>query len=184
MPQVEPEAARRLNENVSMVDEISRQIRTISHLLHPPMLDEAGLASARRWYVDGFSGRSRIDVKLDMPSELERLPNEVELSIFRIVQECLTNVHRHSGSQSAAIRITHEDHSLRIEIEDDGRGASRDKQRAFDANSRSGVGIRGMRERLRRLNGTLEIGSNGCGTRVTATIPLQGTAAPMRQGLA
>jgi signal transduction histidine kinase len=179
-----PEAARRLNENVSMVDEISRQIRTISHLLHPPMLDEAGLASALRWYVDGFSGRSRIDVKLDMPSELERLPNEVELSIFRIVQECLTNVHRHAGSQSAAIRITHEDHSLRIEIEDDGRGVSRDKQRAFDANSRSGVGIRGMRERLRRLNGTLEIGPNGCGTRVTATIPLQGTAAPMRQGLA
>jgi two-component system NarL family sensor kinase len=109
-----------------------------------------------------------------MPSELERLPNEVELSIFRIVQECLTNVHGHSGSPSAAIRITHEDHSLRIEIEDDGTGASRDKQRAVDAKSQTGVGIRGMRERLRRLNGTLEIGSNGRGTRVTATIPLQG----------
>ena len=115
-----PEAGRRFNENVSMVDEISRQIRTISHFLHPPLLDEAGLASALRWYVDGFSGRSRIDVKLDMPSELERLPDEVELSIFRIVQECLTNVHRHSGSSSAEIRITHEDHRLCVEIEDDG----------------------------------------------------------------
>jgi len=154
--------------------EISGQIRTISHLLHPPLLDEAGLASALRWYVDGFSGRSRIEVKLDMPLELERLPNEVELSIFRIVQECLTNVHRHSGNPSAAIRITHEDHSLRIEIEDDGTGASRDKERAFDAKSQTGVGIRGMRERAAKAKRHFGIGSNGRGTRVTATIPLQG----------
>jgi hypothetical protein len=140
-------------KTLQIAKEISRQIRTISHLLHPPLLDEAGLASALRWYVDGFSGRSRIDVKLDMPSELERLPNEVELSIFRIVQECLTNVHRRSGSPSAAIRITHEDHSLRIEIEDDGTGASRDQQRAFDAKSQPGnmrvvVRIRLFRKRF------------------------------------
>ena len=179
-----PDAVRRLKENASMAEEISRQIRTISHLLHPPLLDEAGLASALRWYVDGFSGRSGINVTLDMPSELERLPDEVELSIFRIVQECLTNVHRHSGSSSAVIRITHEDHNLRVEVEDEGTDVSRENQRASDATSQTGVGIRGMRERLRSLNGTLEIGSNNHGTRVAATIPLERTITPMRRGAA
>ena len=167
-----PDVAKRVTENNQMVGEITRQIRTISHLLHPPLLDEVGLASALRCYVEGFSERSRIDVKLDMPSELPRLPEEIELSIFRIVQECLTNVHRHSGSSTAAIRIVQEDSRVRVEIEDNGKGISGEKQLPFEAKAQTGIGIRGMRERLRQLSGTLEIGSNGYGTRVTATIPI------------
>lgn len=167
-----PDAAKRITENNRMVEEITREIRTISHLLHPPLLDEAGLASALRCYVEGFSERSRIDVKLEMPSELPRLPEEIELSIFRIVQECLTNVHRHAGSPTAAIRIVQEDSLVRVDIEDNGKGISGEKQLAFGAKAQTGIGIRGMRERLRQLNGTLEVGSNGCGTRVTATIPI------------
>ena len=163
-----PDVARRVTENNQMVGEITRQIRTISHLLHPPLLDEVGLASALRCYVEGFSERSRIDVELDMASELPRLPEEIELSIFRIVQECLTNVHRHSGSSTAAIRIVQEDSRVRVEIEDNGKGISGDKELAFGAKVQTGIGIRGMRERLRQLNGRLEVGSNGCGTRMTA----------------
>lgn len=168
-----PDVAKRVTENNLMVQEITRQIRTISHLLHPPLLDEVGLASALRCYVEGFSERSRIDVKLDMPSELPRLPEEIELSIFRMVQECLTNVHRHSGSSTAAIRVVQEDSRVRVEIEDNGKGISGDKELAFGAKAQPGIGIRGMRERLRQLNGTLEIGSKGCGTLVTATIPIR-----------
>ena len=135
-----PDAAKRITENNRMVEEITRQIRTISHLLHPPLLDEAGLASALRCYVEGFSERSRIDVKLDMPAELPRLPEEIELSIFRIVQECLTNVHRHAGSPTAAIRIVQEDSLVRVDIEDNGKGISGEKQLAFGAKAQTGIG--------------------------------------------
>lgn len=99
-----------------------------------------------------------------MPSELPRLPEEIELSIFRIVQECLTNVHRHAGSPTAAIRIVQEDSLVRVDIEDNGKGISGEKQLAFGAKAQTGIGIRGMRERLRQLNGTLEVGFNGCGS--------------------
>lgn len=117
-----PRAARCVAENAAMVEEINRQIRTISHLLHPPLLDEAGLASALRWYIDGFSERSKIEAKLHIPSNFERLPKEMELSIFRMVQECLTNIHRHAASPTAAIRITQENGHLTVEIEDAGKG--------------------------------------------------------------
>jgi signal transduction histidine kinase len=161
------DAAKRIIDNNQIVEEITRQIRTISHLLHPPLLDEAGLASALRCYVEGFSERSRIDVKLDMPLESPRLPEEIELSAFRIVQECLTNVHRHAASSTAAIRVVQEGPRLRVENED-----RQGLFRGIEAKSQTGIGIRGMRERLRQLSGTLEIGSSGHGTRVTATIPI------------
>lgn len=117
-----PHAARCVAENAAMVDEINKQVRTISHLLHPPLLDETGLPSALRWYVEGFSERSKVDVKLDMPSKFERLPQEMELSVFRMVQECLTNIHRHAGSPTAEIRIVHDDIHLTVEVEDTGKG--------------------------------------------------------------
>jgi two-component system NarL family sensor kinase len=101
-------AARAVSENAQLVDQVSREIRTISYLLHPPLLDIAGLASAIRWYVDGFSERSNIKVDLEIPSDFDRLPDELEIAIFRIVQECLTNIHRHSGSATAAIRLHQE----------------------------------------------------------------------------
>ena len=164
--------ARAVSENAVMVDQISQEIRTISHLLHPPLLDAAGLASAVRWYVDGFSERSKIKVDLNIPEEFGRLSDEMEIAIFRMVQECLTNIHRHSGGSSAAIRMHEEDHQVFIEIRDQGKGIPLEKQLELSSAGRTGVGFRGMRERLRQLGGTLEIRSDGQGTAVVATLPL------------
>jgi signal transduction histidine kinase len=166
-----PDAAKRLLENAAMVEEASKQIRTISHLLHPPLLDELGLASALRWYVEGFSERSKIDTTLDIPENFADLSKDTELSIFRVVQECLTNIHRHAGSPMAGIRITQDEACLRVEIEDAGKGIPLEKLSAFSSTARTGVGLRGMRERLRLLGGTLSIQSNSRGTRVTAILP-------------
>jgi signal transduction histidine kinase len=165
--------ARAVSENTAMVDQISREIRTISHLLHPPLLEAAGLVSAIRWYVDGFSERSQITVSLDIPEEFGRLSDEMEIAIFRMVQECLTNIHRHSGATSATIRMHEEDQLVFIEVRDQGKGISREKQSDLSSARRTGVGFRGMRERLRQLGGSLEIRSDGAGTVVTATMPLQ-----------
>lgn len=165
-------AAKRLSDNSALVAEASNQIRTISHLLHPPLLDEAGLASALQCYVEGFSERSKIESKLDIPKEFAGLSKEMELSIFRVVQECLTNIHRHSGSPTAGIRIVQDEACLRVEIEDAGRGFPVEKESVFRSSAQSGVGLRGMRERLRQLGGTLQVQSNGHGIRVTAILPV------------
>jgi signal transduction histidine kinase len=179
-----PEAGKRLSENAAMVDEAGKQIRTISHLLHPPLLDEAGLASALQWYVEGFSQRSRIDAKLDIPRGFEGLSKDMELSIFRVVQECLTNIHRHAASPTAGIRIVQDEAFLRVEIEDAGKGIPLEKRSGLGSSAHSGVGLRGMQERLRLLGGTLQIHSNGHGTRVTAILPVgHATPAPAAQEL-
>jgi signal transduction histidine kinase len=176
------DAAKRLSENAAMVAEASKQIRTISYLLHPPLLDEVGLASALRWYVEGFSERSKIEAKLDIPQSFAGLSKEMELSIFRVVQECLTNIHRHAGSPTAGIRIIQDDACLRVEIEDAGKGIPPEKESAFGSSANIGVGLRGMRERLRQLGGTLQVKSNGPGTRVTAVLPVvRPTTAPAVQ---
>lgn len=167
-----PEAAKRIHENAAMVEEATKEIRTISHLLHPPLLDEAGLSSALHWYVEGFSERSKIAVKLDIPQSFAGLSKEMELCIFRVVQECLTNIHRHAGSPTAAIRITQDGVNLRMEIEDAGKGVPSEKESVLVSSAKGGVGLRGMRERLRRLSGTLQIQSTGHGTRVVAVLPV------------
>jgi signal transduction histidine kinase len=155
-----------------LVEQISREIRIISHLLHPPLLDVAGLASALRWYVDGFSERSKIKVDLDIPDEVRRLSDEMEIAIFRMIQECLTNIHRHSGGASAKIRVHAENQRLLVEVRDTGKGIPLEKQLELSSSGRIGVGFRGMRERLRQLGGTLEIQSDGGGTVVIAALPL------------
>lgn len=176
------EAVKRLSENAAMVQEASKQIRTISYLLHPPLLDEAGLASAVRCYVEGFSERSKIGVKLDIPREFAGLSEEIELSVFRVIQECLTNIHRHAESSTAGIRIIQDKAWLRVEIEDAGKGIPAEKESAVNSSVHCGVGIRGMRERLRQLSGTLQIESNGHGTRVIAVLPVvHGTSTPIAQ---
>jgi signal transduction histidine kinase len=167
-----PEAAKRVSENAAMVAEASKQIRTISHLLHPPLLDEVGLASALRWYVEGFSERSKIDARLEIPEKFAGLSKEAELSVFRVVQECLTNIHRHAGSSTAQIRVVQDEACLRIEIEDTGKGIPLEKASAFESSAYTGVGLSGMRERLRQLGGTLHVQSNSPGTRVTAVLPV------------
>jgi signal transduction histidine kinase len=140
-------------------------MRTISHLLHPPLLDEVGLMSALKEYVNGFGERSNIRVSLDLPSDLERLPRDVELSIFRIVQECLTNVHRHSGSATAGVQLSHERGEIKLQVSDQGRGINRETQDKFREGKSSGVGLRGMRERIRQL-GAECIQSSGNGTSI------------------
>ena len=164
--------ARAVSENAAMVEQISREIRTISHLLHPPLLDAAGLASALRWYVDGFSERSQIKVDLRISEPFRRLSDEMEIAIFRMVQECLTNIHRHSGGNSAAICMREENHRIVVEVQDAGKGIPLEKQLELTSSGRIGVGFRGMRERVRQLGGTLEIRSDDAGTAVTATLPL------------
>lgn len=165
-------ASRAVSDNSVLVEQVSREIRTISHLLHPPLLDIAGLASALRWYVDGFSERSNIKVNVEIPADLGRLPDEMEIAVFRIVQECLSNIHRHSGSATAAIRLTQAGNRFTVRVQDNGKGIPAEMQHDLIESGRGGVGFAGMRERLRHLGGTLEIQSGETGTLVTATLPV------------
>jgi signal transduction histidine kinase len=148
------------------------EIRTLSHLLHPPLLDEIGLESAIRWFIDGFTQRSKIDVSLNMPSRLDRMTSESELAIFRIVQESLTNIHHHSGSLTARVQLAQEDGHVHCKISDDGIGIPREKQLELNSYGLIGVGVRGMRERVGQLGGTLQVQSNGKGTTVSVTLPI------------
>jgi PAS domain S-box-containing protein len=173
---IAPRAAKAIQESVGLVQELSRELRTISHLLHPPLLDEVGLASGLRSYLEGFTERSKIRVDLELPEDLGRLQQDLETAIFRIVQECLTNIHRHSESPVARIRISRSDSQVSLEVEDRGKGIPSEKREALDSGGTPGVGIRGMRERLRQLGGTLEINSSGRGTVVVARLPVVSTS--------
>lgn len=165
--------ARAVAENAQLLQQVSTEIRTLSHLLHPPLLEDAGLAAALRWYAEEFSERSKIKVDLEIPSDLERLPKNTELAIFRIVQECLTNIHRHSGSTTAAIRMARDNGSLLVQVLDHGKGIAKEKLPSL-ALGRTGVGIGGMRERLKQMGGTLDVRSSEDGTVVTATLNVNG----------
>ncbi len=167
-----PAQAKGIAEAEGMVQHLSREIRTTSYLLHPPLLDENGLPSALSWYVEGLKERSGLDVDLRIPDDFGRLPADMELVIFRIVQESLTNVHRHSGSKTASIRVAREDNKIIVEIRDQGRGIIPEKLAEIQCQG-SGVGISGMRERLRHLDGELLVESNGTGTTVVATLLLK-----------
>lgn len=165
------ETAAMLSDSETLVQDMSAEVRTISHLLHPPLLDEAGLPSALRWYVEGFSQRSRIKVDLDLPGDFGRLPGEMETAIFRVVQECLTNIHRHSGSPVAKIRLRRHERDVVVQVEDKGRGIPPEKQEEMMTSGKVGLGVRGMRERIRQLGGTLEIESNSSGTMIEVQLP-------------
>ena len=167
-------SAKTVSDSVVLVNDMSRDIRTISYLLHPPLLDEAGLASALRWYIRGFTERSGIKVELELPEDFERLPRDVETAIFRLVQECLTNIHRHSESPTATIGVAHANGEVRIEVRDQGKGIAPDKKLELLSAGTPGVGIRGMRERLRQLGGAMEINSDGdgSGTQVVVRLPI------------
>ena len=164
--------ANNVKDSAALVQELSQEVRTISHLLHPPLLDEAGLASALRWYIEGFAQRSKIQVDLVIPADFERLARESETAIFRTVQECLTNIHRHSESPTARIRIAATDGHVRVEVQDRGKGIPPEKQFEMASTGTPGVGIRGMRERLRQLGGSLDIHSNDKGTFIVARLPV------------
>ncbi len=163
-----PGGINALNECLEMVKQISRELRTMSHLLHPPLLDEAGLESALSWYVQGFAERSGIQATLEIPPQLGRLPRDLEIAIFRIVQESLTNVHRHSGSKVALVRISRDAEKIEVEVADEGRGV----QATNGMEVRPGVGIQGMRERVSQMGGQFEVRSGANGTTIAATFPL------------
>jgi two-component system, NarL family, sensor kinase len=153
-----------------LTEEAVREIRTVSYLMHPPMLEEAGLPSAISWFVRGFSERSNISVRIDVPERFDRLPEEVELTIFRMVQESLTNVYRYSGSATARVCLRRDRGYIRVEVADSGCGL----RFRFDPRRGcgTGVGIAGMRERVHYLNGVFEIESApGRGTTVRALFP-------------
>jgi signal transduction histidine kinase len=157
----------------AIVDEMTRQLRTMSYLLHPPLLDEAGLAPALKWYVEGFCQRSEIEVQLDMPPNMERLPRDMELTIFRVVQESLTNVHRHSHSRTAEVKLKTDVDRVFLEITDQGAGFPPSSQ-SGTKNGRTvlfGIGIRGMKERVQQFGGELIVNSDPSGTSLRALLP-------------
>ena len=169
-----PKVAERLDEATEIVGRCSSEIRTLSHLLHPPLLEELGLASAIEWYVEGFASRSNMEVKLQIPPKLRRLDESIELALFRVLQECLTNIHRHSGSRTAIVKVEADEHQVKLEVIDQGKGIAQPLlDTKFTAPNRLGVGINGMRERLKGLDGRLEIHSTDLGTTARAVIPLR-----------
>jgi PAS domain S-box-containing protein len=166
----DPIVDRTIEESESLIQQLTRELRTVSYLLHPPLLDESGLESALSLYVEGLSERSALDIRLRIDDNFGRLPAEIELAVFRIVQECLTNIHRHSGSPTAAIRLARNGDTVELEIKDSGKGMS--EERLSGIKKRSGVGIAGMRERIQRFAGTMDIQSGETGTRVAVRLPV------------
>jgi two-component system NarL family sensor kinase len=166
-----------LIESRDVVGKIGEEIRTLSYLLHPPLLDECGLASAVLWYAEGFKKRSGIHLSVSIDEELVRLTTDAETALFRVLQESLTNVHRYSGSPSAEIRIFQSSSKVHLEIVDHGKGVKAGMERpAFAGAPTLGVGIPGMRERIRQLGGQLEVEFSNEGTRVHASLPMEGAA--------
>ena len=160
-----------LGETISLAEQAMTDIRTVSYLLHPPFLDEAGLLSALRWYADGFAERSGVKVDLDLDTSHERLPLDTETVLFRVVQESLTNIHRHAGSKTARIRLRRDAETLVLEIEDQGCGIPSALLKHITSGG-GGVGIAGMSERIEELGGRLEVISSDHGTTVRVSLPL------------
>ncbi len=162
-----------LAEAIQLLDQSIIETRTISHLLHPPLLDEAGLSSAVKWYVEGFAQRSGIEVELDLPDNASRLPRPVALGLFRILQESLTNIHRHSGSAKAEVTLRLSPIQAFLEVRDYGRGIAAELLDSLQRDGENaGVGLAGMRERVRELGGYLRIEARTPGTVLLVTIPL------------
>jgi PAS domain S-box-containing protein len=168
-----PDQAGLWTESQELMEQCVSEIRTLSYLLHPPMIDDVGLASAARWLVDGIAQRSGIQVSLDAPGDMARLPAEVEIGLFRVLQEGLTNVHRHSGASAANVLIRQEARQIILEIKDNGRGIRQEALSRFDLTGAGmGVGLSGMRERVRELGGRMQVKADSQGTSLLIAIPL------------
>lgn len=162
-----------ISEASDIVDRCITETRTVSHLLHPPLLDEAGFGSAARWFVEGFAERSGITVDLSLPPDFGRLNGDIEITLFRALQEALTNVHRHSASPKADICLAVEQRQVRLEIRDYGQGMPPETLRQLNEGAgKAGVGVAGMRERVRELGGYMTIHSDPRGTLLTVILPL------------
>jgi PAS domain S-box-containing protein len=182
-PSPTPVQAAAVSESSEIVDKCLTETRTISYLLHPPLLDEVGFGSAARWYAEGFAQRSGIAVNLDLPQDLMRLHPDVEIALFRSVQECLTNIHKHTNSSSVDIRMTQDVKQVRLEIADNGQGIPDERlKRLLAGSAEVGVGIAGMRERFRELGGSVKIRSSPMGTAVIVTAPVSQVTAVASTG--
>ena len=171
-----------LVESAETLEKCVQEVRSVSYLLHPPLLDELGLLAALRWFTAGFSERSGIAVNLDTPNEFSRLPAEMELALFRVVQESLTNIQRHSGSDMAWVTLSEHKESAEVRIVDRGVGVSSEViDRIKQGKTLQGIGLRGMYERVRELGGQLEIQSSALGTALSAVLPLK-IAGRQREG--
>jgi PAS domain S-box-containing protein len=167
----------RVRECDMILDQAIREVRTVSYLFYPPMLEESGLRTAVASYLEGFRQRSGIEIDFDHGQGFGRLPREMELVLFRVLQESLTNVHRHSGSSTAQVRLRMENQTAILEVQDQGKGAPAEALQFSNHSVRTlGVGLRGMNERLRQLGGKLEVVSSEKGTTVRATVPLQASS--------
>jgi PAS domain S-box-containing protein len=172
--QISPDIAELAVQNKVVVDEISTELRTISYLLHPPLLDEIGLEAALRWYAEGLAERSNITVNLELNlgNGAGRLSPELETALFRIVQECLSNIHRHSGSPTATMRLRASSDKIILEVIDQGAGMPPEKLDQIAAGRLPGVGLRGMRERIQSFHGDLDVLSGANGTTIKVVIPI------------
>ena len=172
-----------VSDVAGLVDHAIEEIRTMSYLLHPPLLDEVGFACAAEWYIEGFAKRSGVSVSTDIATTHERLPMSIEIALFRVLQESLTNVHRHSGASEVRVSFHHLPDKIILEIRDRGRGISAERLDLLrQSSAETGVGLAGMRERLHELNGKLEIDSDGNGTSLRAIVPLFEIAMPGELG--
>ena len=174
---VDPSAAELLREAILLSQKASDETRTLSYLLYPPTLDYAGLRSALEWYIEGFTQRSKVKVDLNVSLGADRLPEIVERTLFRIVQESLTNIFRHSGSDTASVQIDARSGTVRLEVADNGKGIPEETLATLNSSGgQLGVGIRGMRERVRQLGGWLRIRSWPSGTAILVTLPVTESA--------
>ena len=173
------DARKAIAEVSELARQVNDEIRTLSYLLHPPLLDEFGLGSALKWYVEGFNNRRVIAVTLEVPDNLPRFASEREMALFRVVQESLTNGMCHSGSRKAWIRVTYNRGIVQVGVEDEGSGIDAATLAGLTSGAKAlGVGISGLRERLRQLGGELEISSGSGGSRLVAVIPAESAPLP------
>jgi len=171
--QIAPNLNNRLGESIRLANQVIKETRTLSYLLHPPLLDEAGLPDALHWFIGGFIERSGIQTELEISPKVARMPRALEIAIFRIIQESLTNIHRHSGSVKASIRLALEGNQIMLTIGDQGKGMPSEATLEDPKKNRKlGVGIAGMRERVLQLGGQFEVAAGNPGTVIKAVLPI------------
>jgi signal transduction histidine kinase len=166
-----------VEECQQLAQQLNKEIRTTSYLLYPPLLDEMGLQEALRWYIQGLKDRTGLEIKLNVSEGFGRLPRDMELIVYRLVQECLTNIHRHSGSKTAAIDFVRDGDRFSLEIQDAGSGIPQEKLKLLQLQG-GGVGIRGMRERIRQFGGRMDIHSSDGGTTISFSFQLPNNIPP------
>jgi len=178
-----PSVLALFSEVTQLADQAIEEIRTMSYLLHPPLLDEVGFACAAEWFIQGFAKRSGVTLTLDIAHDHRRLPMSLEIALFRVLQESLTNVQRHSGAAQVNVCFRHQLEEVILEVRDNGCGIPEERLvRLRNASAETGVGLAGMRERMHELNGRLEMESDGHGTTMRAVVPLFAMSRPGQFG--